>query len=268
MSPSASRNRILEMLMSGKSGSSAASTAPIANGRGAAVGLTLGGLLGSTGIEHQSELADLDLVASLQSGLIDPLPVDVGAVQGADVAHQEGTTLAVEGRMLARHRDVVKEDVTLGVTPGADLVRVEQESCTGVRPAKDHQQRRALTQRVDRGLVLGRQGGVSVGVCFGPGLRCYRYSDGGQAHGGGVVRSPLFLPGLVVRHDLCACFRCGSAGQSRSARYAARSRRDSAAPASVSFTSYILSLIHISEPTRLGMISYAVFCLKKKKEKK
>src|SRR5450756_2705099 len=27
---------------------------------------------------------------------------------------------------------------------------------------------------------------------------------------------------------------------------------------------YDLSLIHISEPTRLGMISYAVFCLKKK----
>ena len=29
-----------------------------------------------------------------------------------------------------------------------------------------------------------------------------------------------------------------------------------------------LSLIHISEPTRLGMISYAVFCLKKKKHRK
>src|SRR5450756_1135334 len=28
-------------------------------------------------------------------------------------------------------------------------------------------------------------------------------------------------------------------------------------------TMEILSLIHISEPTRLGMISYAVFCLKK-----
>src|SRR5450759_2892873 len=28
--------------------------------------------------------------------------------------------------------------------------------------------------------------------------------------------------------------------------------------------SFKLSLIHISEPTRLGMISYAVFCLKKK----
>src|SRR5450759_3606515 len=30
-------------------------------------------------------------------------------------------------------------------------------------------------------------------------------------------------------------------------------------------TQWNLSLIHISEPTRLGMISYAVFCLKKKK---
>src|SRR5450756_805108 len=32
------------------------------------------------------------------------------------------------------------------------------------------------------------------------------------------------------------------------------------------WTDYGLSLIHISEPTRLGMISYAVFCLKKKKK--
>src|SRR5450756_2340589 len=32
-------------------------------------------------------------------------------------------------------------------------------------------------------------------------------------------------------------------------------------------TDRFLSLIHISEPTRLGMISYAVFCLKKKKKK-
>src|SRR5659263_269403 len=36
----------------------------------------------------------------------------------------------------------------------------------------------------------------------------------------------------------------------------------------VDFTNATLSLIHISEPTRLGMISYAVFCLKKKKKKK
>ena len=35
----------------------------------------------------------------------------------------------------------------------------------------------------------------------------------------------------------------------------------------VRFTT-ILSLIHISEPTRQAEISYAVFCLKKKKKKK
>src|SRR5660398_294045 len=39
------------------------------------------------------------------------------------------------------------------------------------------------------------------------------------------------------------------------------SRRSSSAPA------LGLSLIHISEPTRLRRISYAVFCLKKKKRK-
>src|SRR5450756_2408993 len=32
-------------------------------------------------------------------------------------------------------------------------------------------------------------------------------------------------------------------------------------------TLWLLSLIHISEPTRLGMTSYAVFCLKKKQIK-
>ena len=37
--------------------------------------------------------------------------------------------------------------------------------------------------------------------------------------------------------------------------------------ADVKDTSLVLSLIHISEPTRRRGISYAVFCLKKKKRK-
>ena len=36
----------------------------------------------------------------------------------------------------------------------------------------------------------------------------------------------------------------------------------------VLFIGLTLSLIHISEPTRRTPISYAVFCLKKKKKKK
>ena len=38
-----------------------------------------------------------------------------------------------------------------------------------------------------------------------------------------------------------------------------------ACPTAAAETRLNLSLTHISEPTRLGMISYAVFCLKKKK---
>ena len=34
-----------------------------------------------------------------------------------------------------------------------------------------------------------------------------------------------------------------------------------------SIAAFILSLIHISEPTRQAEISYAVFCLKKKKQR-
>src|SRR5450756_2627592 len=52
-------------------------------------------------------------------------------------------------------------------------------------------------------------------------------------------------------------YRCGWALRRRQA--GVQSDRERRAPV------LRLSLIHISEPTRLGMISYAVFCLKKKK---
>src|SRR5450759_4449057 len=42
---------------------------------------------------------------------------------------------------------------------------------------------------------------------------------------------------------------------------AVRRRGDAAVRPSATAAASILSLIHISEPTRLGMISYAVFCL-------
>src|SRR5665647_1537024 len=106
MSPSASRNLILEMVTSGKSGTSAAKSATIVIRRGVVDGFTpCGGRrwsLRDTGIEHETELADLHLVAGLEGDLFDPLPVDVGAVQRTDVANQELSTLAAEGRVLAR----------------------------------------------------------------------------------------------------------------------------------------------------------------------
>src|SRR5450756_62607 len=53
-----------------------------------------------------------------------------------------------------------------------------------------------------------------------------------------------------------------------SGRYTLQPPVGSVAAIDVAGTDYGLSLIHISEPTRLGMISYAVFCLKKKKKKR
>ena len=105
------------------------------------------------GVEDEAELADLDLVAGLQRGLVDALAVDVGAVERADVADDEAVALAAEVGVLARDGDVVEEDVAVGVPAGVDLVVVEQEARAGVGSAQDDEQRRAGPQRVDGGLV-------------------------------------------------------------------------------------------------------------------
>src|SRR5450756_2698870 len=67
----------------------------------------------------------------------------------------------------------------------------------------------------------------------------------------GNLRRPRLAPRHAVRDETSP-----PAPLHPSSRNACRTRR---APR-------MLSLIHISEPTRLGMISYAVFCLKKKKK--
>src|SRR3954451_2621687 len=116
MRPSSSRKRILEIVTSGYSGRSCPSTSPMLmnarDGMPAVLGtLTSAALLGrpGPGQEHQAVLADLDLVAPRQGGGLDPLPVEVGAVEAADVAHDEATALPQELRVPARDGDVVEE---------------------------------------------------------------------------------------------------------------------------------------------------------------
>src|SRR3954470_3292177 len=109
------------MLTSGKSGWSRARTAPMVIRAGAGPAFTRRGSRrgACAGVEHQPELADLHLVAGLQGSFVDPLAVDVGAVERADVTDQETVALTAEARVLARDRDVVQEDVAVGVAPGA-----------------------------------------------------------------------------------------------------------------------------------------------------
>src|SRR5678816_3000232 len=67
------------------------------------------------------------------------------------------------------------------------------------------------------------------------------------AHGLDIGAMTIFLYCFREREDLMDCYEAVSGARMHAA--------------------YYLSLIHISEPTRLLSISYAVFCLKKKKKK-
>src|SRR5665648_642872 len=77
------------------------------------------------------------------------------------------------------------------------------------------------------------------------------------------------LPDLLEPGTLCVA-RLDDIGKALTEQLLAGTRIACLSPFGVNLLQQriILSLIHISEPTRLGMISYAVFCLKKKKKKK
>src|ERR1700753_2278845 len=116
-SPSASKNRILEMVTSGKSGLSSSRTAPIdipaRAGLSGALKLASGSsvvvaLLGP-GQEHQAELADLDLVAVGQRRRIHRFAIDVGAVEAPHVHDVEFAAFQAEFGMTTAHRHVVEE---------------------------------------------------------------------------------------------------------------------------------------------------------------
>src|SRR5665254_24605 len=61
--------------------------------------------------------------------------------------------------------------------------------------------------------------------------------------------------------------RATGAGAGTASGTSGRSKRASGGGEYTAASIQVLSLIHISEPTRLLSISYAVFCLKKKKKK-
>src|SRR5439155_373082 len=75
---------------------------------------------------------DLDLVLRRELRLLDLLPVHVCPVQAPDVADEERAALSKELCVLAGNRDVVEEDVALGVSPGRRDVLLEEERRPGV----------------------------------------------------------------------------------------------------------------------------------------
>src|SRR4051794_4638423 len=136
--PSASRNRSLDSLMSssGNSAVSSASACPMLLRAACRNSFLRCG----TGEEDQPELADADLVAVLQQGVVDAVTVDVGAVQASDVVHLVGALGAVELHVPTGDGDVVEEDVALRVATGADHLGVQQVAAPGARPALHDEQ--------------------------------------------------------------------------------------------------------------------------------
>src|SRR5688500_7219123 len=104
MRPWLSRNRILEIVMSGNSSSSKPRTSPIE--RCDVFGSAIGTLE-----QDEAKLADLQLVAVAQEGAIDSLLVDVRAVERSFVAHDVSVVGSLDGDVAPRHRDVVEHDV-------------------------------------------------------------------------------------------------------------------------------------------------------------
>src|SRR5678815_5941246 len=74
-------------------------------------------------------------------------------------------------------------------------------------------------------------------------------------------------PGGQIRQEQHARLRAALAADDLASVENQLREMGRSAPEAFARNNYDLSLIHISEPTRLLSISYAVFCLKKKKKK-
>src|SRR4029077_17339743 len=146
------------------------------------------------GQKHQSKFADLHLVAVRQHSPVHRFTVDVRAVEAADVDNLEFAAYAPELGMPAADSDVIEEDIAIRVTPGGRGGPVEQDPRAGVRAALDHQQPRALRQRLrTEQLALGAGGG----------RRVLRVGEVGTKRRGplpGDVFSPLVI--VVIGHPL------------------------------------------------------------------
>src|SRR5271170_1594199 len=94
------------------------------------------------GQEGQTELADLDLITIDQHRRIHRLPVDIGAVEAADIDDAELALLPLELGVAAADGNVVEEDAAVGMAAarGCDGL-VQQKSGTRVGAACDDEQR-------------------------------------------------------------------------------------------------------------------------------
>src|SRR3954451_10544314 len=126
--------------MSGNSRSSCLQTAPIVSdfGRGACGGAGAPAFSMPTWVLMRSSteigelvLADLQLVAVLQLVRLDPAPVHVRPVEGAEGVDVHAVAAAHDQGVVARDCHVVEEHLGVGAAPEGHLVTAHEERLAG-----------------------------------------------------------------------------------------------------------------------------------------
>src|SRR3954447_22057561 len=178
----------------------------------------------------ETELADLHLVAAGELHRLDPLAVEIGAVEAADVADGEAVGLAVELRVPARDGDVVEEDVALRVPARSGDVLVEKEPAAGVGTALDDQQGGAGGQRLDAD-VGELVASVVIGTLDAAHRDRGRLLCGSRAADGGIrQRRPAAGAELAVVRILLATLRAEHARHRAVPLSMSRSQREGERP--------------------------------------
>src|SRR5918912_3882580 len=95
---------------------------------------------------RELELADLQLVAVLEPVRLDPVAVDVGAVERAEVVEVVVAAAADEQGVVARDGDVVEEDVGVGAPADRHAVGVEREALADSPAAGTDDERGAVVR--------------------------------------------------------------------------------------------------------------------------
>src|SRR4051794_30989674 len=111
--------------MSGNSSSNIPSTSPI-DRKPVSVASGIGALE-----EHESELADLHLVAVAERSPFDALLVDIGAIERPRVGHHVALGRALHLGVAPRDGDVVERDLAVRMAPDPGDVALEREPRTG-----------------------------------------------------------------------------------------------------------------------------------------
>ena len=102
-------------------------------------------------------LADLDLVAACSCGLVDPVAVDVGAVEAADVGDREDRARSRRNSACRRETVTSSRKMSLSGCRPAVVTSSSSRKRLRRRAALDDEQRAARRQRLDRRLVGGGQ---------------------------------------------------------------------------------------------------------------